>query len=193
MVASPILPSSAIPTSPSPLGNEISALPVHMSDGSGLGDQGSTRPSDIPSSSGLGGFGVPSNTKKLPNGSGLGFTSLKPLSQVGANGSGNTLTNADSAGNTKRMTNGQRLAMGLGILPPTRRMTAKPSRRSATPSDGTGGTNDGTTDGDGYNGGQGNTLASHPNSNYNMRMRNPSDMSDMGIVVVPGGDSGNDL
>ncbi|WRT69945.1 uncharacterized protein IL334_006936 [Kwoniella shivajii] len=134
---------------------------------------------------------------------------------VTGNGNGNVRSGA-GIGRGKGMTNAERMRRGLGILPPTRRMTSKPVRRSArpttdtdsanqdatnsdgvtpTPNDGsvaetstqpnddnTSNTDSNNNDDDTANTGNGQVLAS---KKYSMRMMNPDDGSDMGLVTVP--------
>ncbi|WVW86468.1 hypothetical protein I302_108516 [Kwoniella bestiolae CBS 10118] len=136
-------------------------------------------------------------------------------------------------GRGKGMTNAERMRRGLGILPPTRRMSGKPAKRSGIPTsngnetpvvdatqfqspsmndgvvptpedgsiaetsipgNGTGDINPSQDDGDGAGAGDDDQNADINNGRvlaakkYGMRMMNPDDGSDMGLVTVPQGD-----
>ncbi|WWC72295.1 uncharacterized protein I206_106257 [Kwoniella pini CBS 10737] len=136
-------------------------------------------------------------------------SSPSPEYQINSSGDGKLNKNegSDFKGNTgigrgKGMTNAERIKRGLGILPPTRRMSGKPSRRSEKPqidlsqfqdpqSNSNSSVNDenpdinnnsnnnNNGDDDIANGNQGNTFAP---KKYAMRMKNPDDGSDMGLV-----------
>ncbi|WWC64887.1 uncharacterized protein I303_107501 [Kwoniella dejecticola CBS 10117] len=107
-------------------------------------------------------------------------------------------------GRGQGMTNAERIKRGLGILPPTRRMTGRPTRRSEKPVPQINAaqfrdpqqqqqqqnqdipTEPGNPDIGNASGNQGNDYAA---KKYAMRMKNPEDGSDMGLVGSPDGDN----
>ncbi|WVF67383.1 hypothetical protein IAT40_002139 [Kwoniella sp. CBS 6097] len=70
-------------------------------------------------------------------GNGLGnknnFPSYEGYGTAKGDYNNDNLRGSAGAGRGKGMTNAERMRRGLGILPPTRRMTSKPARRSAKP------------------------------------------------------------
>ncbi|WVR09683.1 hypothetical protein IAU60_006758 [Kwoniella sp. DSM 27419] len=107
---------------------------------------------------------------------------------------------AAGVGRGKGMTNAERMRRGLGIFPPTRRMTGKPARRSGIPSQ-TGDQAQDLSQGQDPDqgqmddpaspdpaGGNGQSLAA---KKYVMRMSNPDDGSDMGMITMPDDSNGD--
>ncbi|WWD03850.1 hypothetical protein V865_001906 [Kwoniella europaea PYCC6329] len=186
-------------------------------------------------------LGVPSLT--FPNGPSFENTPDVHQNTSGGgrytqDGSQGGLRSGTGVGRGKGMTNAERMRRGLGILPPTRRMTGKPSRRSGIPNnspqvdaaqfqspamDGDGVVttpNDGSVaetslpDNNNQNQDQSESSDTNQDSNdnntnndkdndqtadinngrvlaskkYAMRMTNPEDGSDMGLITGPQGD-----